>query len=68
MWHFFRGYVILRLEGVYLERFLNGLRQAQIPVWGIRRREDRALELRIYRRDLVRLLPLRRRCRCRLNV
>ena len=68
MWHFFRGYVILRLEGVYLERFLNGLRQAHIPVWGIRRREDRALELRIYRRDLVRLLPLRRRCRCRLNV
>lgn len=65
---FFRGYVILRLEGVYLERFLNGLRQAHIPVWGIRRREDRALELRIYRRDLVRLLPLRRRCRCRLNV
>lgn len=68
MWHFIKGYVILKVEGVYLERLLNLLRVERIPLWGVRRRGDRSMEMRLYRRDFVKLLPLRRQCRCRVRI
>lgn len=68
MWHFVKGYVILIVEGVYPERFLNLLRSAAIPLWGVRRREDGSLELRLYRRDVKKLPALRRKCRCRVHI
>lgn len=68
MWHFIKGYVILTVEGVYPERLLNLMRTARIPLWGVRRRGDRSLEVRIYRRDFKKLLPLRRKCRCHIRI
>lgn len=68
MWHFIKGYVILTVEGVYLEQFVNLLRANRIPLWGVRRRADRSLELRIHRRDFIRLLPLRRQCHCHIRI
>lgn len=68
MWHFIKGYVILKVEGVYLEQFMNLLRARRIPLWGVRRREDRSVEISIYRQDFKKLLPLRRQCHCRIRI
>lgn len=68
MWHFIKGYVILKVEGVYLEQFVNLLRAERIALWGVCRRADRSLEMRIHRRDFVRLLPLRRQCHCHIEI
>ncbi len=68
MWRFIGGYVIIQIEGLSLERFLNAMLSAGTPVWALERTGRTCVRLRIKRKDFFRLIPIRRRYRCRVHV
>lgn len=43
LWNYLSGYVIIQVTGMGLERFVNAMLQAGIPVWDVRREEDGSL-------------------------
>ncbi|MDO5110696.1 MAG: sporulation protein YqfD [Clostridia bacterium] len=40
LWNYLCGYVIIQIEGLGLERFVNRMLDASLPIWGIRRESD----------------------------
>lgn len=68
MWKKYGGYVILQIQGLGLGRFLRRLLFSGIPVFDIRRTDETTATLRIYAADFARLLPIRRRERCRIRM
>ncbi len=67
-WLFYKGYVIIQIEGVYPERLASLLEGAGVPVWDLRRQSDRALVCSLPARDFRQLRGLNRRCRCRVRI
>lgn len=60
MWHFQKGYVIIKIVGVYPERLLALLRKQGVPLKDIVREETGALRCTLPARDFRRLHGLNR--------
>ncbi|MDD4074966.1 MAG: sporulation protein YqfD [Eubacteriales bacterium] len=43
LWNYLCGYVIIQIEGLGLERFINRMLEAGLPIWGIRREDGGAM-------------------------
>lgn len=43
LWNYLTGYVIIQIDGMGLERFVNAMLHAGIPVWDVRREADGSL-------------------------
>ncbi len=67
-WLFYKGYVIIQIEGVYPERLVSLLEGEGVLVWDLRRIDRRTLVLTMAAGDLRRLHRLHRRCRCRVRI
>lgn len=68
IWQSFFGYVMIRLDGRGLERFLNKVLQAGIPVWNVRRESAQCMHAELRAKDFARLRPLLRTGRCRVHI
>ena len=67
-WHFQKGYVIIKIEGVYPERLTSLLERDGVPLLDLRRIDDRVLVCTLPARDFCRIHRLNRRCRCRVHI
>ena len=67
-WLFYKGYVIIQMEGVYPERLASLLEEEGVPLWDLRRLDGRTLICTLPARDFPRLRRLNRRCRCRIRI
>ena len=67
-WHFYKGYVIIQIEGVYPERLASLLEAEGVPLRDLGRPDGRALVCTLPARDFWRLHRLNRRCRCRIRI
>ena len=67
-WLFYKGYVIIQIEGVYPERLATLLEAEGVPLWDLRRLDGRTLICTLPARDFPRLRRLNRRCRCRVHI
>ncbi len=66
-WLFYKGYVIIQIEGVYPERLVSLLEREGVPLCDLNRR-GRTLLCTLPARDFQRLHRLNRRCRCRVHI
>ena len=55
LWNYLKGYVIIRIEGLILENFINFTTLEGIELWDIRRIDYTTLEAKIHIRDFKRL-------------
>ena len=67
-WLFYKGYVIIQIEGVYPERLASLLEAEGVPLWDLHRAHGRALVCTLPARDFPRLHGLNRRSRCRIRI
>ena len=67
-WLFYKGSVIIQIEGVYPERLATLLEAEGVPLWDLRRLDGRTLICTLPARDFPRLRRLNRRCRCRVHI
>ncbi len=68
MWNSVSGYVIIRLDGLGLERMLNAMLLNGIPVWNVKRESRARMTLEMRAKDFHRLRPLKRGKRCRIHI
>ncbi len=67
IWFYLAGFVVVRVEGEWLERFLNHLIGQGIYAWDVTRRGG-ALYARIGIPGFKRLRPIARKTRCRVRI
>jgi len=68
MWNSLHGYVMIRLEGLGLERMLNRMLKDGIAVSNVKREGRGRMTLMLRARDFPRLRKLRRGTRCRIHI
>lgn len=68
LWNYIRGYVIILVEGYFLERFINICTYRQLFLWDIKRRSDFEMTLKISIKGFKTLRPISRKAQCRVRI
>ncbi|SNS92193.1 similar to stage IV sporulation protein [Anaerovirgula multivorans] len=68
LWNYFRGYVIIRIEGLSLEKFINMCIARDIYLWDIRRINYTTLEAKIGIKGYKAVRRLTRKAGCKMYI
>ncbi|KAB3533255.1 sporulation protein YqfD [Alkaliphilus serpentinus] len=68
LWNYFRGYVIIDIEGLNLERFINSCIENNIYLWNIKRLSYTKIEAHVGIRGFKALRRLSRKTGCRVSI
>ncbi|MBS4535273.1 sporulation protein YqfD [Clostridium sp. D2Q-14] len=68
LWNYFRGYVIIRIEGLTLERFINLAAINNVYLWDIERYDYTTLEAKVSLKGVKELREIILKAGCRLNI
>ncbi|HOV25438.1 MAG TPA: sporulation protein YqfD [Pseudobacteroides sp.] len=68
LWNYFRGYVIITIEGYFLEKFINICIHRQIYLWDIKRHGSRKMTLKISIKGFKLLRPIALKTKCRVRI
>ncbi|MGI6526213.1 MAG: sporulation protein YqfD [Caldicoprobacterales bacterium] len=68
LWNYLIGYVVIRVEGLSLEKFINLTVSKGIPLWGIKRQNYTTLTARISIQGFRQLHGISRKIRCRIRI
>jgi similar to stage IV sporulation protein len=68
LWNYFRGYVIITIEGYFLEKFINICIHRQIFLWDIKRHGSRKMTLKISINGFKMLRPIALKTKCRVRI
>lgn len=68
LWNYIRGYVIILVEGYFLEKFINICAHRQIFLWDIRRQKNCIMSLKVSIRGFKMLRPVAKKTNCRVRI
>lgn len=68
LWNYLIGYVVIRVEGLSLEKFINLTVSKGIHLWGIRRQNYTTLTARISIQGFRQLHGISHKIRCRIRI
>lgn len=68
VWNYIRGYVIIRVEGINLERFINLAISKGIYFWDIERDSYTTIRARVGLKGYKQLRSIRKRVNCRVSI
>lgn len=68
VWNFLKGYVVIKVEGINLERFINLAITNNIYFWDIERINYTALKARVGLKGYKQLRRIRKRINCRVSI
>lgn len=68
LWNYFRGYVIINIEGLNLEKFINNCIEKNIYLWNIRRLSYTKIEAHVGIKGFKPLRRLSRKSGCRVSI
>ncbi len=68
LWNYIRGYVIIKIEGLSLEKFINACVQKDIYLWEIKRINYTTLEAKVGIKGFRVVKRLSRKCGCRVSI
>ena len=68
LWNYMRGYVIIKIEGLSLEKFINACVQKGIYLWEIKRINYTTMEAKVGIKGFKILKKLSRKCGCRVYI
>lgn len=68
IWNYIRGYVIINVEGYFLEKFINICLHRHITMWNVEKISNRQMLLFIYVSDFFKLRPVVKKSKCRVMI
>ncbi len=68
LWSYLAGYVIIRVKGAALEKFINMANQRGIRLWGIRRATEDMLFIRAGIGGFKAMRPIARKVHCQIRI
>ncbi|PYG88554.1 hypothetical protein LY28_01405 [Ruminiclostridium sufflavum DSM 19573] len=68
LWNYIRGYVIIIVEGYFLEKFINICTHRQLRLWNVKWHKNSKVKMMISIKDFRMLRPIARKTRCRVHI
>ena len=68
IWNYFLGYLVIRVDGLSLEKFINLCVSRGVKLWGIKRINYTSLTANISIKDFKSLPPIVRIVRCKVKI
>jgi len=68
LWNYIRGYVIIIVEGYFLEKFINISTHRQLRLWNVKWQKNSKVIMNISIKDFRMLRPIAKRTRCRVHI
>ncbi|MDP4182096.1 MAG: sporulation protein YqfD [Bacillota bacterium] len=68
LWNYFRGYVIIAIEGYFLEKFINICIHRQIFLWDIKKHGSGKMTLKVSIKGFKLLRPVARKTKCSIKI
>lgn len=62
------GYVRVKVEGYYIERFINICTNKKIVIWNLKRNKDIDLELNVRTKDFKEIVKIAKKTKCRVSI
>lgn len=68
LWKYILGYVVIKIEGFFSEKFINISSKRQIKLWHIYRDDNGKLFAKISVKDFLKIRPVAFKSRCRIKI
>lgn len=68
LWNYIKGYVIIFVEGYFLEKFVNICTRRQIFLWDVKKRKNSAMSMKISIKGFRMLRPVAKKTGCRVRI
>ncbi|NJD01889.1 MAG: sporulation protein YqfD [Ruminiclostridium sp.] len=68
LWNYIRGYVIILVEGYFLEKFMNICTHRQILLWDIKRHKNCIMTMKVTINGFKLLRMVARKSKCRVRI
>ncbi|KXZ39682.1 similar to stage IV sporulation protein [Alkalithermobacter thermoalcaliphilus JW-YL-7 = DSM 7308] len=68
MWQYVKGFVIVTIEGLNLERFISEIARSGLYIFNVRRITSTKIEFYIYKKDFAKLVSVYRRSNYNIKV
>ena len=68
LWNYIRGYVIINVEGYFLEKFINICLHRHITMWNVEKISNRQMLVYIYLSDFFKLRPVVKKSKCHVSI
>jgi similar to stage IV sporulation protein len=68
LWNYCRGYVIIIVEGIFTEKFLNICARRQILLWDVREQKEHILTMRMGIKDFKKIRPVAKKSKCKVRL
>lgn len=68
LWNYIRGYVIIVVEGYFLEKFVNICTRRQILLLDIKRQKNSKMTLKVSIKGFRMLKPIAKKTGCRVKI
>ncbi len=68
LWNYLRGYVIIVVEGYFIEKFINICTHRRILLWDVKVQEDQMISMRLSIKGFKHLRPVVRKAKCRVRL
>ncbi len=68
LWNYLSGYVIIVVEGYFLEKFINICSHRQIRLWSVKWLKNSKIMMKISIDDFKLLRPITRKTKCRVHI
>jgi len=68
LWNYIRGYVIIVVEGSFLEKFINICTRRQLYLWDLKIHKNGVMTLKVSIKGFKLLRPAARKSRCRVRI
>ena len=62
------GYLVIEIEGYYIERFINICKSRNVTIWNLKRKEDIKLQFKARIQDFRELIKIAKKTRCKLKI
>lgn len=68
LWNYLRGYVIIIVEGYFIEKFLNICTHRQILLWDVRVQKEQLVTMKLSINGFKLIRPIARKTKCRVRL
>ncbi len=68
LWNYIRGYVIIIVEGYFLEKFINICSHRQLRLWNVKWQKNSKVIMMMSIKDFRMLRPIAKRTKCRVHI
>ena len=62
------GYLIIEIEGYYIERFINICKNKKITIWNLKRKDEIKLSFRARIQDFRKIIKIAKKTKCKLKI